>query len=103
MTFAVISADHSGGNLIACVDIFCQVEIRIIGEILQADDAVGIIFQIQGNGSFRNADDGSGQDIALVDLLKGSFQFLFVSSILSTCSGASAVSGVTFFSSSLII
>ena len=29
---------------------------------------------LQGDGAFRNTDDGSGQDIALVNLLKGSFQ-----------------------------
>ena len=78
VALAVVSADHSGGDLVAYMDILSQVEVRIVGEILQADDAVGVIFEIQGDGAFRNTDDGSGQDIALVNLLKGSFQLLLV-------------------------
>ena len=70
MALAVVSADHGGGDLVAYMDILSQVEVRIVGEILQADDAVGVVFEIQGDGAFRNTDDGSGQDIALVNLLK---------------------------------
>ena len=75
VSFSVISADHSCGDFITCMYVLFQIKIRITCEILQADDTVGVIFQIQCDLRFGNADYRSGEDITFMDLFERCFQF----------------------------
>ena len=75
---SVILLCYGRRNLISGMYGILQAESGLAAVFFRRDHALCIIFEIQDHFFFIHADDGTRQDISLIDLFHGIVQFFFV-------------------------